>query len=65
MAKRFADASGYGGKKVKVECSAVYGVGEICADVRTTVRGVVVSVSSTQRKAGNFEGELTGCKEVV
>jgi hypothetical protein len=42
-----------------VECSAVCGVGYICADTQATVHGNVVSVSS-RRKVGHFEGELSG-----
>ena len=53
MAKRPAIASSCGGEKVKMECSAVCGFGDICADTHATVHGIVMPVSS-RRKSGHL-----------
>ena len=64
MAKRSGHGVGSGGKKVKVECSDVCEVGDISANTRAMIRGLVVSVSPIQR-AGNFEAELSDGNVVV
>ena len=53
MVKCPAITSSCGGENVKMERSAVCGVGDISVDTHATVHGIVMSVSS-RRKSGHL-----------